>query len=102
MNIPAKFITLLDIRRSEKSILDTDGFVMTSKTKTIAGILSSTENVTAGDLPRLIFISTEEEYFESFSFFIIDKMVDANGSLMVGYYEERAKNSILAIKVLPR
>jgi hypothetical protein len=93
---------LLDIRRGGKSILDADGFEPTPDTKKIAGTLSGAEEVTTGDLPGMIFIATEEEYFETFSFFVTEKMVDANGSQVVGFYEERAQNNIVSIKVLPK
>ncbi len=93
---------LLDIRRGGKSILDAEGFEPGPDTKKITGTLSGAEEVTAGDLPGMVFIATEEEYFETFSFFITDKLVDANGSQVVGYYEERVINNIVAIKVLPK
>ncbi len=92
---------LMDIRRGGKSILGTD-FEPGPDTKKITGTLSGAEEVTSGDLPGMVFIATEEEYFETFSFFVTDKMVDANGSQVTGYYEERTNNNIVSIKVLPK
>ena len=93
---------LLEIRRGGKSILDADGFEPGPDTKQISGILSGAEEVTTGDLPGMVFITTEEEYFETFNFYVTDKMVDANGAQVVGFYEERVQYSIVSIKVLPK
>lgn len=90
---------LLDLRRGGKSIIDANGFEMTDDTKTIKGIFSGAAEETAGDLPTEVYITTEEEYQLPFEMFVTREMVDANGSEVVGYYEERTTATIYSINV---
>ena len=91
---------LLDLTRGGKSILNPDGFTPNEETKTVSGIFSGAETETAGDIPDFVYITTVAEISVPFEMFITRELVDANGSEVVGYYEERIQNIIKHINVV--
>lgn len=90
---------LLEITRGGKSIFSPDGFTRTDDTKTIKGIFSGAETETTGDMPSEVYVTTEEEYKLSFEVFITPELVDANGSEVTVFYEERFRNNITFINI---
>lgn len=90
---------LMDLKRGGQSILDTDVYTKNADTKVIKGILSGAEEVTSGDLPGEILITTEEGITMSFAFFIDEKIVAVNGKKVVAFYEERTQNTINEIRL---
>ncbi len=91
---------LLDLKYQGKSLLGDDGLgVADEYTKSVTGVLSGAEQITAGDTPGMLFISTREEYFETFDFFITPEIVAANGKVVEGVYEQRTRNTIVSLEV---
>jgi hypothetical protein len=86
---------LLDIQKNGKSMMGEYAVEVTPEMSKIVGILEGANQETAGDLPSKITIGTL-----SFEFFVTKAMVEANGTKVVGYYEERTQNQIKAIKLL--
>lgn len=65
----------------------------------ITGILSQANVVTTGDLPGELKITDDHDRFEKFSFFITPEIVQANGKVVVGYFEPRTQNTITALEI---
>ncbi|GAB2532147.1 hypothetical protein [Spirosoma aerophilum] len=93
---------LLDLQVGGKSILKDNDVRIDADTKKIAGILKGADEETAGDLPGMITITTAANLTLRFPFFITKELVDANGSVVVGFYEERTENTITAIKLVSK
>ncbi|MFM9947122.1 MAG: hypothetical protein ACKV1O_04215 [Saprospiraceae bacterium] len=92
---------LLDLRQGGKSLLGMDNIELPSGLKKIKGTLSGAGEETTGDLPGEVTITPEEEDAQTFAFFITQEMVEANGEVVVGYYEVRTANDITSIKLIP-
>jgi hypothetical protein len=88
---------LLDVQQDGKSIVDPSGAIDVSKAKKIEGTLKGATQETPGDLPGTVSIVTPDGEHK-FSFFVTKEMVDANGKAVVGFYDERTKNTIKSIK----
>lgn len=88
---------LLDVQQDGKSIVDPGGAIDVSKAKKIEGTLKGATEETPGDLPGTISIVTPDGE-QKFSFFITKELVDANEKAVVGFYDERTKNTIKSIK----
>lgn len=93
---------LLDIQKDGKSLLGDDAPTLAADTKQIRGKLREADNETTGDEPGKISITTDDNTTETFPYFVTKEMVAANGSIVVGYFEERTQNTIKSIKVLPK
>jgi hypothetical protein len=89
---------LLEVKYNGKPLLKMDGVNLAELNK-IQGILSGAEFETTGDLPGMLYIKTEEEYVESFPFFVTPELVAANGKQVVGYFEQRVQNTILSFEI---
>lgn len=96
------FNALLELEYNGRSLLYDDGSTpaLNDDTYIITGILSNAEYETSGDLPDELFITTEEEITERFPFFITPEIVEANGALVMGFYEQRTQNTIHAIELI--
>ena len=88
---------LLDIRQNGKSLLGVNPSELPKGLKKISGTLSGAENVTEGDLPSVLRIHDPEDQSIEFEFFITPELVEADGTLVVGYYDQRTNNRITAI-----
>lgn len=90
---------LLDVRQNGKSLLGMKPSELPKELKKISGILSGTTNVTEGDLPSLLRIHDPEDQSLEFEFFITPELVEAEGTLVVGFYDQRDDNRITTIKM---
>ena len=88
---------LLDIRQNGKSLLGVNPSELPKGLKKISGTLSGAANVTEGDLPSVLRIHDPEYQSIEFEFFITPELVEADGTLVVGYYDQRTNNRITAI-----
>jgi len=88
---------LLDIRQNGKSLLGVNPSELPKGIKKISGTLSGAANVTEGDLPSVLRIHDPEDQSIEFEFFITPELVEADGTLVVGYYDQRTNNRITAI-----
>ena len=89
---------LLDVRQNGKSLLGVKPSELPKGLKKIAGTLSGATNVTEGDLPSLLRIHDPEDQSLEFEFFITPELVEAEGTLVVGFYDQRTNNRITTIK----
>ena len=89
---------LLDVRQNGKSLLGVKPSELPKGLKKISGILSGATNVTEGDLPSLLRIHDPEDQSIEFEFFITPELVEAEGTLVVGFYDQRIDNRIITIK----
>ena len=90
---------LLDVRQNGKSLLGMKPSELPKGLKKISGILSGATNVTEGDLPSLLRIHDPEDQSLEFEFFITPELVEAEGTLVVGFYDQRVDNRITTIKM---
>jgi hypothetical protein len=90
---------LLDVRQNGKSLLSVKPSELPKGLKKISGILSGATNVTEGDLPSLLRIHDPEDKSLEFEFFITPELVEAEGTLVVGFYDQRIDNRIITIKM---
>ena len=90
---------LLDVRQNGKSLLGTKPSELPKGLKKISGTLSGATNVTEGDLPSLLRIHDPEDQSLEFEFFITPELVEAEGSLVVGFYDQRTENKIISMKL---
>ena len=91
---------LIDLKFNGKSVFPKGNRPPISGAKAITGILSNAAEATQGDLPGELYIKTEEEITEKFPFFITDDIVKLNGKTVVGYYQQRTKNTIVSMKLI--
>ncbi len=89
---------LLDVRQNGKSLLGVKPSDLPKGLKKISGILSGATHVTEGDLPSLLRIHDPEDQSLEFEFFITPELVEAEGTLVVGIYDQRTINRITTIK----
>jgi hypothetical protein len=89
---------LLDVRQNGKSLLGVKPSELPKGLKKIAGTLSGATNVTEGDLPSLLRIHDPEDQSLEFEFFITPELVEAEGTLVVGFYDQRTENKIISMK----
>ena len=92
-------IALLDVRQNGKSLLGVKPSELPKGLKKISGTLSGATNVTEGDLPSLLRIHDPEDQSLEFEFFITPELVEAEGTLVVGFYDQRDDNRITTIKM---
>ena len=90
---------LLDVRQNGKSLLGIKPSELPKGLKKISGTLSGATNVTEGDLPSLLRIHDPEDQSLEFEFFITPELVEAEGTLVVGFYDQRIDNRITTIKL---
>ena len=90
---------LLDVRQNGKSLLGMKPSELPKGLKKISGTLSGATNVTEGDLPSLLRIHDPEDQSLEFEFFITPELVEAEGTLVVGFYDQRVDNRITTIKM---
>ena len=90
---------LLDVRQNGKSLLGVKPSELPKGLKKISGTLSGATNVTEGDLPSLLRIHDPENQSMEFEFFITPELVEAEGTLVVGFYDQRTNNRITTIKM---
>ena len=90
---------LLDVRQNGKSLLGIKPSELPKGLKKISGTLSGATNVTEGDLPSLLRIHDPEDQSLEFEFFITPELVEAEGTLVVGFYDQRTNNRITTIKM---
>ena len=93
---------LLDVRQNGKSLLGIKPSELPKGLKKISGTLSGATNVTEGDLPSLLRIHDPEDQSLEFEFFITPELVEAEGTLVVGFYDQRTNNRITTIKMAKR
>ncbi|MFN8355969.1 MAG: hypothetical protein U0Y10_16055 [Spirosomataceae bacterium] len=93
--------TLIDIQKGGKTLLTDTQANITADTRKIEGFLSGADEETPGDLPGKITITSKSEKL-TFEFFVTKELVAVNGKTVVGYYEERAKNVITSLTLLPK
>lgn len=65
----------------------------------ITGILSQATEVTSGDLPGELMITDDHDRSEKFLFYLTPEIVQANGKVVVGYFEPRTQNTITALEI---
>jgi hypothetical protein len=90
---------LLDVRQNGKSLLGVKPSELPKKLNKISGTLSGAMNVTEGDLPSLLRIHDPEDQSLEFEFFITPELVEAEGTMVVGFYDQRTENKIVSIKL---
>jgi hypothetical protein len=90
---------LLDVRQNGKSLLGVKPSELPKGLQKISGTLSSATNVTEGDLPSLLRIQDPEDQSLEFEFFITPELVEAEGTLVVGFYDQRTENKIVSMKL---
>ena len=90
---------LLDVRQNGKSLLGMKPSELPKGLKKISGTLSGATNVTEGDLPSLLRIHDPEDQSLEFEFFITPELVEAEGTLVVGFYDQRTENKIISMKL---
>jgi hypothetical protein len=90
---------LLDVRQNGKSILGVKPSELPKGLRKISGTLSGATNVTEGDLPSLLRIHDPEDQSLEFEFFITPELVEAEGTLVVGFYDQRTENKIIFMKL---
>ena len=90
---------LLDVKQNGKSLLGIKPSELPKGLKKISGTLSGATNVTEGDLPSLLRIHDPEDQSLEFEFFITPELVEAEGTLVVGFYDQRVDNRITTIKM---
>lgn len=90
---------LLDVTQNGKSLLGLKPSELPEGLKKISGTLSGATNVTEGDLPSLLRINDPEDQSLEFDFFITPELVEAEGTLVVGFYDQRVDNRITTIKL---
>jgi hypothetical protein len=90
---------LLDVRQNGKSLLGVKPSELPKGLQKISGTLSGATNVTEGDLPSLLRIHDPEDQSLEFEFFITPELVEAEGSLVVGFYDQRTENKIISMKL---
>jgi hypothetical protein len=91
---------LMDLRVNGKSIISDEKVELSPESKKIIGVLSGADEETPGDLPGTVSITSKDNVTLNFDFFVTASMVKANGTRVVGYYEERYNNVITAIKFI--
>ncbi|MBK7221183.1 MAG: hypothetical protein IPH94_07580 [Saprospiraceae bacterium] len=92
--------SLIEIEYLDKGILLQDNTVFQNDDlKRITGVLSNAAEETTGDLPGEIYITTEEEITEKFSFFITAELVALNGKVVTAHYEQRTLNTITSLEI---
>lgn len=90
---------LLDVRQNGKSLLGIKSSELPKGLKKLSGTLSGASKVTEGDLPSTIRIHDPEDQSLEFEFFITPELVEAEGTLVVGYYDQRTENKIVSMKL---
>jgi hypothetical protein len=90
---------LLDVRQNGKSLLGMKPSELPKGLKKISGTLSGATNVTEGDLPSLLRIHDPEDQSLEFEFFITPELVEAEGTLVEGFYDQRTENKIIYMKL---
>jgi hypothetical protein len=90
---------LLDVRQNGKSLLGVKPSELPKGLQKISGTLSGATNVTEGDLPSLLRIHDPEDQSLEFEFFITPELVEAEGTLVVGFYAQRTENKIISMKL---
>jgi hypothetical protein len=90
---------LLDVRQNGKSLLGVKPSELPKGLQKISGTLSGATNVTEGDLPSLLRIHDPEDQSLEFEFFITPELVEAEGTLVMGFYDQRVDNKITTIKM---
>lgn len=93
---------LLDIQLDGESLLGDDAPTLAADTKQIMGKLRGANKETTSDEPGKISITTDDNTTETFAYFVTKEMVAANGKVVIGYFEERTRNTVKSIKVLPK
>jgi len=92
---------LLDVQKDGKSVVSTEKIDFPPAIKKIVGMLKGADEETLGDLPGKVSITNDNKTLE-FPFFVTKEMVKANGSDVVGLYDERTQNTLKSIKLLPK
>lgn len=90
---------LMDIQSNGKSIFKTDAIPVTKEMKSITGVLIGANEVTGGDLPNKISVSNTEQTLD-FEYYVTEDMVKFNKKTVTVFYEERASNNLVELKVL--
>ena len=90
---------LMDIRQNSKSLLGISPSELPEGLKEISGTLSGALEPTQGDLPTPIRIHDPEGLSLQFDFFVTPELTEAEGELVMGYYEERTMNKIVSIRL---
>ena len=90
---------LLDVRQNGKSLLGVKPSELPKGLQKISGTLSGATNVTEGDLPSLLRIHDPEDQSLEFEFFITPELVEAEGTLVEGFYDQRTENKIISMKL---
>jgi hypothetical protein len=90
---------LLDVRQNGKSLLGIKPSELPKGLKKLSGTLSGANQVTEGDLPSIIRIHDPEDQSLEFEFFITPELVEAEGTLVVGYYDQRTEDKIVSMKL---
>jgi hypothetical protein len=91
---------LLDVRMDGASLLGMSDEDLPEEVQKITGVLSGASEVTTGDLPVLIRITDPHERSLSFEFFVTEEMVNAEGMIVEGFFQERTSNTIMAITLV--
>ena len=90
---------LMDIQSNGKSIFKTDAIPVTKEMKSITGVLIGANEVTGGDLPNKISVSNTDQTLD-FEYYVTEEMVKFNKKTVTVFYEERAGNNLVELKVL--
>lgn len=89
----------MDIQSNGKSIFKTDAIPVTKEMKSITGVLIGANEITGGDLPNKISVSNTEQTLD-FEYYVTEEMVKFNKKTVTVFYEERASNNLVELKVL--
>ncbi len=89
---------LLDIEVGGAFLLDGDPDVLKKTSSKVTGQLGADE-ITTGDVPGVLTITTPDGDVTEFPFFITSELLEVNGTTVTAFYEERTINTITEITV---
>lgn len=95
-----KSYALLDVFKDSLSIFGSEFPAEGDDIKSIEGILKGAKQVTAGDIPSEVSITTENGGNLFFQYFITPELVAVNGKKVTGFYDERTLNTIKSIELI--
>ena len=86
---------VIDLLSDGKSILLNPAPNTTKQLKRITGVLSGADNITPGDLPDTLHITSNENEEIRFQYFITPEIVRYNGKRLTALYAQRVYNKVL-------
>lgn len=95
-----KSYTLLDVYKDSQSIFGSEFPAERDDIKSIEGVLKGAKQVTAGDIPSEVSITTKNGENLFFQYFITHELLAVNGKKVTGFYDERTLKTIKSIQLI--